>query len=351
VSTQAIIEAQGVTKIYRSRLLEVRALDDVDISVDKGEMVSVMGPSGSGKTTLLNCLSGLDSVDTGEITVAGNVIAEMSDDDLSEYRARMMGFIFQSYNLLPVLTAQENVELPLVLTGVKQSIAAKKALEKLELVGLADRADHTPSELSGGQQQRVTIARALANDPALVWADEPTGNLDSTNEDEIMELLRRLNVEQSQTFVIVTLGVFVVVGPAVASVCFGAMLVSDRFDAVGRHHPDTAEVRSIDQPVQPAFELQPVDDEDLRFADGPRIGRGRLVDMRIPVGADERRDGDVLSADTLHYVAENREGGDHRDRSLRLRDGRSSERQGEDSGGRYQKGSANEHRNSFQASR
>ncbi len=204
VSTEAIIEAQGVTKIYRSRLLEVRALDDVYLNVNKGEMVSVMGPSGSGKTTLLNCLSGLDGVDSGEISVAGNVIAEMSDNDLSEYRAEMMGFIFQSYNLLPVLTAQENVELPLVLTGVKQSIAAKKALEKLDLVGLADRADHTPSELSGGQQQRVTIARALANDPALVWADEPTGNLDSTNEDEIMELLRQLNLEQRQTFVIVT---------------------------------------------------------------------------------------------------------------------------------------------------
>lgn len=204
METQPIIEAHGVTKVYRTRDVEVRALDGVDISVEKGEMVSVMGPSGSGKTTLVNCLSGLDTVESGEVKVAGNVIAEMSDNDLSEYRASTMGFIFQSYNLLPVLTAQENVELPLVLTGVKQAKASKKAMEKLELVGLADRADHTPSELSGGQQQRVTIARALANDPALVWADEPTGNLDSSNEDEIMELLRRLNLEQQQTFVIVT---------------------------------------------------------------------------------------------------------------------------------------------------
>ena len=204
METQPIIEAHGVTKVYRTRDVEVRALDGVDITVDKGEMVSVMGPSGSGKTTLLNCLSGLDTIEDGEVKVAGNVIAEMSDNDLSEYRARMMGFIFQSYNLLPVLTAQENVELPLVLTGVKQSAASQKAMEKLDLVGLADRADHTPSELSGGQQQRVTIARALANDPALVWADEPTGNLDSSNEDEIMELLRQLNLEQGQTFVIVT---------------------------------------------------------------------------------------------------------------------------------------------------
>ena len=204
METQPIIEAHGVTKVYRTRDVEVRALDGVDISVEKGEMVSVMGPSGSGKTTLLNCLSGLDTVESGEVKVAGNVIAEMSDNDLSEYRASTMGFIFQSYNLLPVLTAQENVELPLVLTGVRQTKASQKAMEKLELVGLADRADHTPSELSGGQQQRVTIARALANDPALVWADEPTGNLDSSNEDEIMELLRRLNLEQQQTFVIVT---------------------------------------------------------------------------------------------------------------------------------------------------
>lgn len=203
-SSQPIIEATNVTKIYRSRDVEVRALDDVSLSVGKGEMVSVMGPSGSGKTTLLNCLSGLDGVDTGDITVAGNVIAEMSDDDLSEYRAEMMGFIFQSYNLLPVLTAQENVELPLVLTGTKQSQASVKAKEMLDLVGLSDRADHTPSELSGGQQQRVTIARALANEPALVWADEPTGNLDSSNEDELMGLLRTLNKEKGQTFVIVT---------------------------------------------------------------------------------------------------------------------------------------------------
>ena len=130
METQPIIEAYGVTKVYRTRDVEVRALDGVDISVDKGEMVSVMGPSGSGKTTLLNCLSGLDTVESGDVKVAGNVIAEMSDNDLSEYRASTMGFIFQSYNLLPVLTAQENVELPLVLTGVKQSLATEKAMEK-----------------------------------------------------------------------------------------------------------------------------------------------------------------------------------------------------------------------------
>ncbi len=202
--SEAIIEAENVTKVYRTREVEVRALDGVSMTVERGEMVSVMGPSGSGKTTLLNCLSGLDSVEDGRVTVAGNVIAEMSDNDMSEYRAEMMGFIFQSYNLLPVLTARENVELPLVLTGVKQSEASRRAMEKLDLVGLADRADHTPSELSGGQQQRVTIARALANDPAIVWADEPTGNLDSQNEDDVMSLLIRLNKDTKQTFIIVT---------------------------------------------------------------------------------------------------------------------------------------------------
>ena len=201
---QPIVQATNVTKVYKSRDLEVTALDSVSLNVDKGEMVSVMGPSGCGKTTLLNCLSGLDQIDSGEIMIGGQIIADLSDNALSEYRAKSMGFIFQSYNLLPVLTARENVELPLVLTGTRQSVAQKTAMEKLDLVGLADQAAHRPMELSGGQQQRVTIARALANDPAIVWADEPSGNLDSRNEDEIMGLLTRLNKEAEQTFIIVT---------------------------------------------------------------------------------------------------------------------------------------------------
>lgn len=199
-----IISATNVVKTYRSRDVVVHALNDVTFEVSQGEMVAVMGPSGSGKTTLLNCISGLDSIDSGDVSIAGQLLRTMSDDALSDYRASSMGFVFQAYNLLPVLSAQENVELPLVLAGNSQKVARKKAVEKLDLVGLGDRIDHLPAELSGGQQQRVAIARALANDPAIVWADEPTGNLDSTNASEIMELLVRLNKEEGQTFVLVT---------------------------------------------------------------------------------------------------------------------------------------------------
>ncbi|HIK88158.1 MAG TPA: ABC transporter ATP-binding protein [Dehalococcoidia bacterium] len=191
-------------KTYRSRDVVVEALNDVSFEVQPGEMVAVMGPSGSGKTTLLNCMSGLDSIDGGDVAIAGQLLRTMSDDELSDYRASSMGFVFQAYNLLPVLSAQENVELPLVLAGASQREARERAAEKLELVGLGDRTDHLPAELSGGQQQRVAIARALANDPAIVWADEPTGNLDSTNASEIMDLLVRLNNERGQTFVLVT---------------------------------------------------------------------------------------------------------------------------------------------------
>ncbi len=201
---EAIIQATNVVKTYKSRTLEVRALRGVDFSVEQGEMVAVMGPSGSGKTTLLNCLSGLDAIDSGEVVIAGNPLRRLSDDALSEYRAKTMGFVFQAYNLLPVLSALENVELPLVLAGVGQKEARKRATEKLAQVGLADRVHHKPAELSGGQQQRVTIARSLANDPAIVWADEPTGNLDSENARDIMDLLVRLNKERKQTFVLVT---------------------------------------------------------------------------------------------------------------------------------------------------
>jgi putative ABC transport system ATP-binding protein len=200
----SIISARDVTKTYRSRDVVVEALNQVSLEVMSGEMVAVMGPSGSGKTTLLNCMSGLDTVDSGDVSIDGQLLRSMSDDALSDYRAKSMGFVFQAYNLLPVLSAQENVELPLVLAGTSQKLAREQATEKLELVGLGDRTDHLPAELSGGQQQRVAIARALANDPAIVWADEPTGNLDSTNAAEVMDLLVRLNDEQKQTFVLVT---------------------------------------------------------------------------------------------------------------------------------------------------
>ena len=199
-----IIKAKGVVKTYRSRNVEVHALRGIDLEVQPGEMVAIMGPSGSGKTTLLNCLSGLDAVDEGEVEIAGNSLKRMSDDALSEYRAKTMGFVFQAYNLLPVLSALENVELPLVLAGVGQAEARKRAAEKLAQVGLGDRLHHKPAELSGGEQQRVAVARSLANDPAIVWTDEPTGNLDSENAREVMDLLVRLNKERGQTFVIVT---------------------------------------------------------------------------------------------------------------------------------------------------
>ena len=204
MSTDPIIHASEVVKTYRSRDVVVEALNSVSFAVQSGEMVAVMGPSGCGKTTLLNCLSGLDSIDSGDVSIAGRLLRTMSDDALSEYRAKSMGFVFQAYNLLPVLTVQENVELPLILAGNSQKKSRDRATEKLNLVGLGDRIDHLPAELSGGQQQRVAIARALANDPSIVWADEPTGNLDSTNAGEIMELLTRLNKEQGQTFVLVT---------------------------------------------------------------------------------------------------------------------------------------------------
>ena len=201
---EPIIVAEKLVKTYKSRTLSVNALQGVDLKVMRGEMVAVMGPSGSGKTTLLNCMSGLDVLDSGRVSISGQFLAELPDDALSEYRARSMGFIFQLYNLLPVLSALENVEMPLLISGQKPRQARDIARHQLDQVGMANWADHKPSELSGGQQQRVTIARALVNEPSIVWADEPTGNLDSENANEVMALLCRLNEENQQTFVIVT---------------------------------------------------------------------------------------------------------------------------------------------------
>lgn len=199
-----IISATNVSKTYKTGQLEVQALRGVDIRVEEGEMIAIMGPSGCGKTTLLNCLSGIDSINDGEITIGDRPIHQLSDDELSDFRAKFMGFVFQTYNLLPVLTARENVELPLLISGYSQRDAKDKAMQSLETVNLSDWGGHKPTELSGGQQQRVAIARALVNDPSIVWADEPTGNLDSQNESEIMELITHLNKENGQTFVLVT---------------------------------------------------------------------------------------------------------------------------------------------------
>jgi ABC-type lipoprotein export system ATPase subunit len=203
-SADLIVAARGVWKVYRGGDVPVEALKGVDFTVRRGEMVAIMGPSGCGKTTLLNCLSGIDSIDGGEIVVDGRSLQTLSDRALTRYRAKQMGFVFQAYNLLPVLTAVENVEMPLLVGGISPNEARRRALAALDGVGLSDRATHRPARLSGGQQQRVAVARAIVANPAIIWADEPTGNLDSVSAGELMALLRRLNREMNQTFVVVT---------------------------------------------------------------------------------------------------------------------------------------------------
>jgi len=199
-----IVEAKAIVKTYDTGAVRVEALRGVDLTLERGEMAAIMGPSGCGKTTLLNCLSGLDTIDSGDVVIDGTSLAHMSDRERTDYRARHMGFVFQFYNLMPVLSAVENVELPLLVSRVDGRTARRQALEALDLVGIADRASHVPDELSGGERQRVTIARSLVNDPAIVWADEPTGDLDSENAQEIVALMRRLNVERGLSFLIVT---------------------------------------------------------------------------------------------------------------------------------------------------
>ena len=199
-----IVVARGVTKVYETGDITVPALRGVDLSVRKGEMVAIMGPSGCGKTTLLNVLSGIDEMTAGEVWIAGRPLSEMSDNAKTDFRAMRMGFIFQSYNLLPVLRAGENVELPLLVRGDDPKPARAKALAALEAVGLGGMAMKKPAELSGGEQQRVAVARSLVNDPDIVFADEPTGNLDSETTAEVIELMKKLHREKGLTFVIVT---------------------------------------------------------------------------------------------------------------------------------------------------
>ncbi|MEZ4621100.1 MAG: ABC transporter ATP-binding protein [Caldilineaceae bacterium] len=201
---QPMIAAHELHKRFRTGKIEVHALRGVDLTVAHGEMVAIMGPSGCGKTTLLNCISGLDDFDAGEVTIDGANLRTMNDRTRTTYRAQHMGFVFQTFNLLPVITAVENVELPLLVGGVRPAEARRRALAALDQVGLRERGHHRPAELSGGQRQRVTIARALVNNPAIVWADEPTGNLDSNAATDILQLMRQLNQEQGQTLVIVT---------------------------------------------------------------------------------------------------------------------------------------------------
>ncbi len=197
-----IVRARGVRKAYRGGA-EVLALRGIDLDIARGEMVAIMGPSGSGKTTLLNCLSGLERIDAGSVVVDGADLAQLQDDDCTAYRARHMGFIFQAFNLLPVLSALENVEIPLLRQGLPARAARRRAEEMLETLGFAQRARHRPDQLSGGEQQRVAVARALVHRPAVVWADEPTGNLDSEAAGAVVDLLVSSN-SQGQTIVLVT---------------------------------------------------------------------------------------------------------------------------------------------------
>lgn len=218
---EVVIEARDVRKTYDTGTVKVHALRGVSLQVRRGEMVAIMGPSGCGKTTLLNSLSGLDDFDGGVVLINGTDISKMADDRKTDFRARDMGFVFQTYNLLPVLSAVENVELPLIVSGTKPKVAREQALNALDRVNLRQIAGNRPGQLSGGQRQRVTIARALVNRPAIVWADEPTGALDSTTATEIMDLIVELNEEEHQSCVIVTHD------PKVAARCHRTIQMAD----------------------------------------------------------------------------------------------------------------------------
>jgi putative ABC transport system ATP-binding protein len=199
-----VMQATALWKIYASGDSTVQAVRGIDVEIKEGEMIAIMGPSGCGKTTLLNVLSGIDEPNSGEVMIDGNPMYSVSDDKRTQMRAQNLGFIFQDFNLLPVLSAVENVELPLLLLGKSASESRKSALEALDSVGLADRSEHRPTELSGGQQQRVAIARAIVHHPKVILCDEPTGNLDSATSSTVMTLLKEINNKLGTTFLLVT---------------------------------------------------------------------------------------------------------------------------------------------------
>ncbi|EQB64087.1 MAG: ABC transporter related protein [candidate division Zixibacteria bacterium RBG-1] len=202
--SRTIVEIEALSKSYFRDSLEIPVLRNLNFSLPEGEFVALMGPSGSGKTTLLNLIAGIDRPTKGKVKVAGTDLAQLSEGELAKWRARHIGFIFQFYNLIPVLTAYENVELPLLLTSLSKSERKEHVETALGIVGLSDRMHHYPRQLSGGQEQRVAIARAIATDPTLILADEPTGDLDKKSAEEILELLSRLNSEFKKTIVVVT---------------------------------------------------------------------------------------------------------------------------------------------------
>jgi len=199
-----IVQVRGVSKSYRRDSMAIPVLHDISFDVPEGEFLGLMGPSGSGKTTLLNLIAGIDRPDKGEVSVAGTDVTKLGESELARWRARHIGFVFQFYNLIPVLTAYENVELPLLLTPLSKADRRKHVETALTLVGLQDRLHHYPRQLSGGQEQRVAIARALATDPTILVADEPTGDLDRKSAEEVLTLLERLNKEFKKTIVMVT---------------------------------------------------------------------------------------------------------------------------------------------------
>jgi putative ABC transport system ATP-binding protein len=200
----AMVDVRNVRKLYRRDAEELMVLNGISLAVPEGEFVALMGPSGSGKTTLLNLIAGIDRPTSGEVIVAGTDVAKLSESELARWRSTNVGFIFQFYNLIPVLSARENVELPLLLTSLGKKERRERALTALKIVGLADRSSHYPRQLSGGQEQRVAIARAIVADPKVLVADEPTGDLDAKSAEEILALLDTLNREFRKTIVMVT---------------------------------------------------------------------------------------------------------------------------------------------------